>query len=108
MFMTMIITNIHEAKARLSEFLDAAAAGERVMICNRNRPVAELRAVAAGRTEPRPIGGAKGRFSVPASFFDALSDDDLAAFEGAAAVEGASRAAERTARYQPARSGKRR
>lgn len=104
----MIITNIHEAKARLSEFLDAAAAGERVMICKRNRPVAELRAVTGVRTEPRPIGGAKGRFAVPASFFDPLPDDDLSAFEGASAAEGASRAAERPGPYRPARSGKRR
>lgn len=104
----MIITNINEAKAKLSEFLDAAAAGERVLICNRNRPVAELRAVAGVRTEPRPIGGAKGRFSVPASFFEPLSDDDLAAFEGASEPDGASRAAERPAPYRPTRSGKRR
>src|SRR3954451_7337474 len=76
----MIVTNIHEAKAKLSEFLDAVSNGERVVICKRNRPVAELRAVAALRTEPRPVGGA-GRLTVPASFFEPLSDEDLDAFD---------------------------
>jgi prevent-host-death family protein len=41
----MIVINIHEAKAKLSEYLDKVAAGEHVVICKRNRPVAELRAV---------------------------------------------------------------
>ena len=30
--MTMIMVNIHEAKAKLSEYLEAVARGERVMI----------------------------------------------------------------------------
>jgi antitoxin (DNA-binding transcriptional repressor) of toxin-antitoxin stability system len=99
MFMTMIVTNIHEAKAKLSEFLEAVSAGERVVICKRNRPVAELRAIATVRTEPRPIGGAKGRVSVPASFFEPLSDDDLAAFEGDDARADPRRVAEAPAHY---------
>ena len=45
--MTMKMVNINEAKAKLSEFLDAVAQGETVIICNRNQPVAELRAVGA-------------------------------------------------------------
>lgn len=98
--MTMIVTNIHEAKAKLSEFLEAVSAGERVVICKRNRPVAELRAVAGVRTEPRPIGGAKGRVTVPASFFEPLSDDDLAAFEGDQGPRRVTRVAERPAKYE--------
>ena len=99
--MTMIVTNIHEAKAKLSEFLDAVAAGERVVICKRNRPVAELRAVADVRTEPRPIGGAKGRLAVPASFFEPLSDADLAAFDGDDQRIHPSRVAERSSGSGP-------
>ena len=77
--MTMIVVNINEAKAKLSEFLDKVAAGERVMICKRNQPVAELRAVEQKRTEPRPIGGAKG-IVIPPSFFEPMPDDWLDAF----------------------------
>ena len=79
--MTMIVINIHEAKARLSEFVEAAAKGEQVVICRRNQPVAELRPVASARRSPRPVGGSKWRFTVPVSFFEPLPDEDLDAFE---------------------------
>jgi prevent-host-death family protein len=79
--MTMVVINIHQAKAKLSEYIDAVAAGERVVICKRNHPVAELRAVEQARTEPRPIGGAKGQVSIPPSFFEPMPDDFLDAFE---------------------------
>jgi antitoxin (DNA-binding transcriptional repressor) of toxin-antitoxin stability system len=92
--MTMTIINIHEAKAKLSEYVEAAARGERVLICKRNTPVAELRAVPAGRTKPRPVGGAAARFSVPDAFFDALPNDFLDAF--AAATTTIARGVERT------------
>src|SRR5437899_538504 len=80
MIMTMIMVNIHEAKARLSEFVDAVERGERVVICKRNHPVAELRPVEQKRTEPRPLGGATG-IVIPPSFFDPMPDDFLDAFE---------------------------
>lgn len=79
-YMTMIMVNIYEAKAKLSEFIDAIERGERVLICKRNRPVAELRAVAQPRAEPRPLGLAKGRFEVPDAFFEPLPDQFIEAF----------------------------
>jgi prevent-host-death family protein len=79
--MTMIMVNIHEAKARLSEFVEAASRGERVMICNRNRPVAELRPVAQPSVERR-LGTAAGSVTIRPSFFEPLPDDELDAFEG--------------------------
>lgn len=81
-YMVMLRVNIHEAKANLSRYLDAAAAGETVIICNRNVPVAELRAIASVRTQPRPIGLARGSFQVPGSFFEPLPNDVLDSFEG--------------------------
>jgi prevent-host-death family protein len=83
MIMTMIMVNIHEAKAKLSEYLEAAERGERVVICKRNQPVAELKPIAAPiANTPRPFGLAKGTLTVPASFFDPLPDDMLNAFYG--------------------------
>ena len=78
----MIVINIAEAKAKLSEYLELAANGQRVLICKRNQPVAELRAVESPRTAPRPIGLGKGRISVPAAFFEPLPDDLMEGFEG--------------------------
>jgi len=84
--MTMIVVNIFEAKAKLSEYLDMAAHGERVLICKRNRPIVELHAVESARTTPRPIGLARGRLTVPPAFFEPLPEDVLGGFEGASAL----------------------
>jgi antitoxin (DNA-binding transcriptional repressor) of toxin-antitoxin stability system len=54
--MVMIKANVFEVKARLSHYLAAVARGERVVICKRNEPVAELRAIGAERSAPRPVG----------------------------------------------------
>lgn len=82
----MIRTNVHEAKAQLSRLLDRVEAGEVVVICRRNVPVAEIRPIAAARREPRPAGIGRdlyGDWSLPEAFFEPLPDELLAAFEGA-------------------------
>ncbi len=81
--MVMFKVNVFEAKAKLSEYLDRAAAGERIVICRHNRPIAELRPVGVGRTESRPIGPLPGRptFEVAAAFFEPMSDDELTLWE---------------------------
>ena len=79
--MTMIRANVHEIKARLSEYLDRAESGETIVVCRRNVPIAEIRAIATAPTKPRPIGIAPG-LKVRKSFFDPLPDDLIGAFEG--------------------------
>lgn len=85
--MVMSKVNVFEVKAKLSEYLDRAACGERIVICRHNKPVAELRAVEGVRTEPRPIGPLPGRptFDIPASFFDPLPQEELDLWESLAA-----------------------
>ena len=100
--MTMIVTNVADIKAKLSEYLEAVGRGERVVICKRNTPIAELRAIAPARVEPRAIGGAAGRLTVPESFFLPLPDDVLTDFEGAAPSRSASMVAERPNASNPA------
>jgi antitoxin (DNA-binding transcriptional repressor) of toxin-antitoxin stability system len=78
----MIRLNIHEAKTHLSRYLKRLAKGERIVLCLRNVPIAEIRALPAAETKPRPIGLARGRFTVPPSFFEPLPDDVLDTFEG--------------------------
>jgi prevent-host-death family protein len=78
----MIKVNIHAAKAKLSEYLEAVTRGERVVICKRNEPIAELRAIEKKRTEPRPIGLGRGTATILPSFWDPMPDDFLDAFEG--------------------------
>lgn len=78
----MIRLNIHEVKTHLSRYLSRLAGGERILVCRRNVPVAEIRAVPQPRTEPRPVGLVKDRFKVPSEFFDPLPHELLDAFEG--------------------------
>ena len=101
--MVMFKVNVFEAKAKLSEFLDRAARGERIVICRHNRPIAELRPVESSRSEPRPIGPLPGEptFEVPASFFEPLSNDELDVWDGIAPTDPLA-----TAEAQPARPGK--
>jgi prevent-host-death family protein len=79
----MLSINIHEAKAKLSEYLAAVEAGETVQICRRNVPVAELVPLRQPRKTPRPIGLAcDSDYEIPASFFEPLPDELLKAFNG--------------------------
>jgi prevent-host-death family protein len=77
--------NVHEAKVGLSAYLKRVQQGETVIICNRNVPVAELRAVDSRESkEPaseRVLGFARGEFTIPDSFFDPLPDEELDAWE---------------------------
>jgi prevent-host-death family protein len=52
--------NIHEAKTHLSRLVEAAAAGEEIVIAKAGKPVAKLVAYAA-RTRPRPLGLLRGK-----------------------------------------------
>jgi prevent-host-death family protein len=79
--LVMIRINIHEAKTHLSEYLARLRRGDVLVICKRNVPIAEVRAVTPVRTAPRPVGQAKGEFTIPDSFFDPLPEDVLTGFD---------------------------
>lgn len=74
--------NIHEAKTHLSKYLDRLAKGETIVLCKRNKPVAEIRPLPPARKTKRPIGLAKNKLKIPKTFFDPLPADLLDAFEG--------------------------
>ena len=80
----MVRLNIHDAKTHLSEHLDRLERGEEdvVVICRRNTPIAELRAIPRRSTTPRPIFRKDPRFHLPDSFFEQLPDEIITAFEG--------------------------
>lgn len=79
--MTLRVT-LRDAKARLSEILDAAAAGEEVEILRKGAKRDRFRIVLVeGSGALRRPGALKGRIGVPEGFDD--EDGDLvAAFEG--------------------------
>jgi antitoxin (DNA-binding transcriptional repressor) of toxin-antitoxin stability system len=76
--------NIHEAKSQLSAVLAKLKPGEKVLICRRNMPVAELCALPKAPSKRRPIGLEAGRLTVPESFFDPLPEEVISGFESGA------------------------
>lgn len=74
--------NIHEAKTHLSRYLERVEEGESVIICRRNKPIAELRPVRQPPQGKRPVGLCKGQFEVGPEFFELLPEEVLDAFDG--------------------------
>ena len=71
----MPIINMHAAKTQLSDLVKRAQAGEEVIIARDGHVAVKLVPVDAN-TPARTFGAFAGRIRVPASFFDAPSDDD--------------------------------
>jgi antitoxin (DNA-binding transcriptional repressor) of toxin-antitoxin stability system len=74
--------NIHDAKTNLSRYLAELAPGDTLVLCNRNRPVAELRSLRKQGVRGPRIGAARGEFVVPDSFFEPLPGEIIKAFSG--------------------------
>ena len=77
----MIRINISEAKTHLSRYLKRVLQGESVILCKRNTPVAEIRAIPQTTLKQRPIGLAEGTFEIPDEFFEPLPEELERAFE---------------------------
>lgn len=83
--MVMTCVNIHEVKTHLSKCLERVEKGERIIICKRNVPIAELISIRRPVRGKRPIGLARQEypgFRIDQSFFDPLPDELTAAFSG--------------------------
>jgi prevent-host-death family protein len=78
----MPMINIHAAKTQLSRLVDAAAAGEEIVIARAGKPVARLVPFAAPpASERRRLGRLGGQLKVPADFDAPLPDEELDRFE---------------------------
>lgn len=73
--------DIDDAKARFAELIEAAAAGEEIVIVKAGEPVARL-CPPGEKARPREPGCLKGKFRMSADFDAPLSDDLLDAFGG--------------------------
>jgi prevent-host-death family protein len=107
----MIMVNIADAKAKLSEYIEAVSKGEAVVICRHNRPVAELRPIEPARIGPRDLTPMfPGATFMTDAFFEPMSDEELQDWEGTELFP--ARVAERPPAYSPSSSrrarGKRR
>ena len=78
----MRTVNIHAAKTQLSRLVEAAAAGEEIIIAKAGKPVATLGPLAKPKTGKRKLGILAGKYTVPDDF-DTMFEDEIAdMFEG--------------------------
>ncbi len=76
----MFVVNVHQAKTQLSQLLAKVEAGEEVVIARRGEPVVRL--VGCKPRSKRQPDVLKGKITIPDSFFDALPEEELRAWEG--------------------------
>lgn len=63
--------NINEAKTHLSRFAKRVKAGETIILCDRNKPFAEIRPIPKSKpSSKRKLGQMKGSVSFDTNFFD--------------------------------------
>ena len=73
---------VHAAKTQLSKLIEAAHAGEEVVIAKGKLPVAKIVPIAQSRFT---IGLLKGELTGPGpDFFEAMDESELALWEGVA------------------------
>lgn len=77
----MIRLNIHQIKAHFSKYIEMVEDGETVVVCKRNVPVAEIRAIAKKKRKVPQLGWAEGGFEVPAGFKE-MREQDLVQWVG--------------------------
>ena len=68
--MTMKTVNIAEAKAKFSEISRRVQNGERIVLCKNNKPFAQITPLKLTSEGKRPMGLARGMFTVPKDFND--------------------------------------
>ncbi|MBL8288339.1 MAG: type II toxin-antitoxin system Phd/YefM family antitoxin [Rubrivivax sp.] len=77
----METVNIYDAKTRLSQLVDRAAAGEDVVVSRNGKPLVRITRLEAAKRRVR-FGVLKGKLRVAADFDAPLPPEVLATFEG--------------------------
>ncbi|WP_298938250.1 type II toxin-antitoxin system prevent-host-death family antitoxin [uncultured Ruegeria sp.] len=74
-----MLFTVHKAKSQLSKLIDAALAGEEVVIAKGTKPVVKLVAIPQSRFK---LGVLEGKVGNPPDFLEPLSTEELDAWEG--------------------------
>ena len=77
----MDAVNIYEAKTRLSQLVDQAAAGEDVVVSRNGKPLVRITRLESPARRIK-FGVLKGKLIVPPDFDAPLPDDLIGGFEG--------------------------
>jgi len=71
----MSTISVQEIQRDPADFLHRLAAGEAILVLDGERPVAEVKPLAAHASSQRPWGLAAGEFTVPDDFDSPLPDE---------------------------------
>lgn len=77
----METVNIYEAKTRLSQLVDRAAAGDDVVVSRNGRPLVRITRLSPSK-RPIRFGVLEGKIRISPDFDAPLPDPIVAAFEG--------------------------
>ncbi|MEN2787725.1 type II toxin-antitoxin system Phd/YefM family antitoxin [Sphingomonas qilianensis] len=73
---------MHDAKTHLSSLVARAVAGEEIIIARGDAPQVKLTPIAPATKPNRVPGALKGKISIPDGFFDPMTEEELALWEG--------------------------
>lgn len=73
------VINTHQAKTHLSQLIERAMAGERIVIAKAGKPKVVLSPIPS--SEPRRPGRFAGQIHIHDSCFDPMTEDELREFE---------------------------
>jgi antitoxin (DNA-binding transcriptional repressor) of toxin-antitoxin stability system len=81
----MLKVNIHQAKTHLSRYAKRVKAGETVLLCDRNKPFAEIRPLGKAAANParkRRMGMDEGKVTLPEDWDSPETNAAIAALFG--------------------------
>jgi prevent-host-death family protein len=73
---------VHEAKTHLSKLIERAERGEEVIIARGDKPVVQITALENKPKPRREPGAFAGQIVIHDSFFDPMTEEELALWEG--------------------------
>jgi len=77
----MLQVNLEDMKKDLSKFVQGIQYGEKLIIKNFGKPVAEVKPIITSLRKMRPYALCAGEFKVPDDFDDPLPEDILVTFQ---------------------------
>jgi antitoxin (DNA-binding transcriptional repressor) of toxin-antitoxin stability system len=70
--------DLEQLQSDLPLYLNQVEAGDTLIVCKNQQPIAEIRPIG----KRRPVGLAEGKITIHPSFYDPLPEDIVAGFEG--------------------------
>jgi antitoxin (DNA-binding transcriptional repressor) of toxin-antitoxin stability system len=78
----MPVYTIHDAETQLAKLMERAERGEEVIVARGDKPAMRIAPVAPAPKVKRKPGGFEGQILVHESFFEPMTEEELAFWEG--------------------------